>query len=323
MSHSVRAAFDRTVSTPHFDTQLGGDKVTKEKTVTKTGHMVKRSETDDTPPVMHDVRVVSPSEDPSCWQTFLQYLSTVKGLKNLLKGTYLGADWARQYNPSLVDAAKVSALGKQTKNLASVTEIPESAIDTVQAAARVAKKPDVGSFGNFTYKVGRLLIPVIEAGRVVCDVVSPLTASVARTVSSVFSGALVFTTLYSTGEELEKIGAEKARVLPTAEFLRDRVVAARDASVTQSWLKIATNLSYMALGVLGLATLATSVVVPSWVFLSFATSGFACSVLAHFQKKLSQEPALAKASGAFEPLVARAPVALAPARSVAPVAATA
>ncbi len=248
------------------------------------------------------VKVLASTAEPTVGEVALKWLKDASGVKNLiLKPMYTLADWIFTFLPSATGIKHVAVVGKQAKNMMSGAEIPGKTVEAVQAVAEFGEKADISNFGKLANKVGLLTVPVIEFVRVISDIVQPMAAATARAVSTVFNSALVFTTGYDTAKQLKDIGTvekEADEKLKKKGLDSERVIAARDAQVTQSWLAVGMNVSYFAIGVLGLASLFAGVVVAPWIILGLATSGLVFTVLKHFQKNIAVEPALARVHAA-------------------------
>jgi hypothetical protein len=255
------------------------------------------------------VKVLTEAE-PTVWNVYLDFLKTLSGAQNaILKPIYYACDWILTFIPSLSTAKQLSVLTKNAKNASSAAKLPELGADIVKSASKFADKRDVSSLGDLANRIGLLAMPAVDVLKVFSDAVKPLTSAGLRLANNVYNSASVFTAVYGTGEELQKIGvkradiekakdtskAEKDEEAPKSKDLSGRVIDARNSEITQSWLKIGMLVNYFAMGALGLAVAFTELTVAPWVMLAFATGGLAFTLMSHFQKELYVAPALAKA----------------------------
>jgi hypothetical protein len=243
--------------------------------------------------------VLPSTAEPTVSSVFFAYLKEASGVKNVIfKVISYASDWTFTFLPDLTAAKTLATSTKDAKNWASAAEVPGKAADVVGAGAEFCDRPGAGSFASLVNKVGLLIAPAIDVLRVASDKVRPMCAATAQTVSNVFNSAIVFTTSYGSVEELMKIGSQRSASLPQEDGLKGRAIEARDAQLTQSWLKIATNTNYFAIGALGLATFFTQLTVAPWIILALATNGLIFTLVSHFQNKLVVEPAVAKVTAA-------------------------
>lgn len=245
-----------------------------------------------------DVKKLGSDAQPTIMSVWLKLLDTVKGLTNcLLKPIYYICDWIVTFNPDMAMPKQLSELGKNTKNVAGIAGLPEKGIAIKNAAKDFIEKRDVSSLANIANRISLFTMPAVDALKVVAKTISPLSKSVATTAETAYNTASVFSAVYGTKEEMDNIAKEKekAEKAGTAGGLVSRhVIDARDAKVTESWLKLATYANYFALGVLGLLVTFTEYTVAPWVMLALATGGFIFTVMQLFQKEMYVNPAEAK-----------------------------
>lgn len=247
-------------------------------------------------------KVLDSGSEPTIGAVALSSLQDVKGFQNLVaKPLYYACDWILTFIPDLSTAKQLSVLGKQAKNVASTAGLPDKTITVGRAAANLFEKRDASALGNFANKLGLLTMPLVDVIKVFADAVSPLKNLTLKVATTAYNSASVFTSVYGTAEELMNIGTAKAdnekdKEATKAKSLADRAIDARNAKITESWMKIGMYINYFALGALGLGITFADLVVAPWVILALATGGLVFTLLSHFHKELNVLPAEAKMS---------------------------
>jgi len=233
-------------------------------------------------------------EAPTMREVALSYGKEAAGTRNLyLKPAAYLAKAIDIHSGDATAHAVAGAFG-QAKNLTYGGEIVERVYKILGAGGTFRRNPDCSNLGALTNEICLETMPVIDFMKAVTDIVRPLSAAARKTADGIYSVVGVFSATYGTAEELQKIGEARANCEAATTSLRDRAEDARDAKVTQSWLKIGIYANYFVLGVLGIGAYVEAITVAPWIILALSTNALVFTLVGHFQKKLAVEPAQAR-----------------------------
>lgn len=197
--------------------------------------------------------------------------------KDLAKAINYGFGWAAQVYPNNPTLPSVSKGAKDVKNFLSTTEIPEKADKTVASVRQFFAAPSVAT-GRNVLKEGTGLINSTCDGIDFSSNWLTIPSQVMKGLSLVNYGATFLGAGNSAIEQAESINCE-------ARKLREGK-ACNEQKIHLNMINIARDVSYVALAVLGILSIAFGVAVAPWVFLACLTSGLLFTIGGYFYERM-------------------------------------
>ena len=236
-------------------------------------------------------------------------------LKSVFRLTNATTFWAKYFNPSTPNGVSdLGGLAKQAKNLTSVFGLPQNLAKVVETARKFDIAKPFTSTANLGADVCSLANGGCDTAELVHTVVTPLPADLMEKVkatnyTATFLGSLKGTydtvvKLFKNATDIQKNEADKT-AQNTSEANYQKVKAKTTQQVTSNVLSLASKVSYLALGSLGIASLFTPLAPAAIV--ACLTSGTIFGLGSFFYdrvvdpfddkaKKLAQNPLFEKAA---------------------------
>lgn len=228
--------------------------------------------------------------DRSVYNVGLGYLKEASGVKNMiLKPTALVSELVTIIDPTNTRAAGLMRVAKDAKNLSEITYIPGKCGDVKAKGVEAINSP--WAFGIFINRLTDLWVSITDVAKTVCREIMPLSARNATILELSSSGA----TALGMGLGLLEDRAKRQHAAESAA--KDKAgQECYDAKITNSYLASGRNVCYLALGILGSASIVAGLPLSQMVMWSFAVGALAFTVFGKFHEKMVVEK-LAKQTG--------------------------
>jgi len=221
--------------------------------------------------------------DRSVYGVSLAYLKEAGGTKNMIiKPTALAAELVTIIDPTNKKAAGLMRVAKDAKNLSEATYLAGKFRDTKQRGVEAVNSP--WAFGLFISKLTDLWVSITDVAKTVCREIMPLSARNATILDLSSSGA----TAVGMGLCILEDGAKRQEAAENA--VKDKAgQECYAAKITNSYLATGRNVCYLALGILGSASVIAGLAVSQMVTWSFAVGALAFTLFGRFHEKMVVE----------------------------------
>lgn len=233
----------------------------------------------------HALSAVPPRpHPPSTWDVAKDYLSSSGGAKAVLKfGAIIGDVGSLLASASLSPAP----FFREADTLAELAGLPQTCVDLFSGAWSFVTDRSKISFGSLVDKVCAVAAPLIDIIKLIGTRCALLGAKVLANLSIVGNSAYLFLSAFAIYGEIEKFD-EAAKKLALGSVGEK----AHRAQQIHSSIEIAKHVHFIAMSVLGLASLFAGIVCPVFVMVALSIGALATTVIGHFYKKMVLEPEL-------------------------------
>lgn len=188
-------------------------------------------------------------------------------LKSMFRLINATTFWAKYFNPSTPKGiSELGGLAKQAKNLTSIIGLPQNVAKVVETARKFDISKPLTSTVNLGADVCSLANGGCDTAELVHTVVTPLPANAMEAVkatnyTATFLGSLKGTydtvvKLFANASDIQKNEADKV-ANTTSEANYEKVKGKTTQQLTSNVLSLASKVSYLVLGSLGIASLFT------------------------------------------------------------------
>jgi len=197
--------------------------------------------------------------------------------KDVAKVISYGCGWAAQVHPANTTLSSASKGTKNVKNFISAAEVPEKVRKTGDSVRAFLAKPSVATGRNVLKEATGLVNST-------CDGIDfssnwlAIPPKALNGVSLVNSGATFLGCGNSAIEQAESINKEARNIREGKEF--------NEKLIHLNMINIARDVSYVAVGVLGILVAGFGVAIAPWAFLAVLTSGLFFTTVGYFHERI-------------------------------------
>jgi hypothetical protein len=241
------------------------------------------------------------SASPTVQQTFLKYLKSFSGVKNMvLKSTAVFFDIASICEPSNLSHKKIANFAKDAKNYTEIAALPGAVTEVHGRFWGFVQHGSLEDFAGLVRKVAEFFVPVADCAKAVSNRCFSLGSRTMAVIGFAGSAATVLAMCFGIREEGEKLRMANSRLAegerdsegcPLSELVHARQKTNAEAQVTNSCVIIARNVHYAALGAFSVAATLMGVTAPQTLMVALAAGGLALTVIGHFHTEMVLEPA--------------------------------
>jgi hypothetical protein len=228
------------------------------------------------------------SSSPTVTQVALDYLKTSSGVKNMvLKASAVGFDAAALYDPSYAGYKRIASFSKDAKNYSEIGALPNAIGELNGRFWEFLGSGSLESFGGLVRKMSEFLVPFADVTKAVSNQFIPLGSRVLTVVGFTGAASTVLAMSFGIDEELSKIQKASEKLSSEKEGQKEEA----EAQITNSYLIIARNLHYAALGSFSIAATLMNTFAPAPLMVALAAGGLFFTIFSHFHTKMALEPA--------------------------------
>jgi len=224
----------------------------------------------------------------SVTEVALAYLKTSSGVKNMvLKLSAVTLDILSFYNPSNASFKRMSSFSKDAKNYSEAGALPNATIELNNKFWEFIESGNLEALGGLVRKVSEFFVPFADLTKAVSNQFIPLGSRVLTVVGFAGATSTVLSMCFGIDEEFKKIQNASEKLSSGKEGQK----AVAEAQVSNSYLIIARNLHYAALGSFSVASTLMQTLAPVPLMVSLAAGGLFFTIFGHFHTQMALEPA--------------------------------